>query len=146
MMFKLLVVAMSLVLTACVYDPPKSSVQLHNYSDQTATLELYFDTTAYKSHWNKHDFRLFLTDNFGFSHPGPTTRLVYVDTINLMQRYFIPARSTFSISGWGDRDEPVLYRKKRVITQTDTVEYANVEQIKKASTRANAYDNQLEIR
>ncbi|MBG8553758.1 hypothetical protein [Hymenobacter guriensis] len=143
---KLFVAVMPLGLCACVYDPPQPSVQLINCSGQPATLELYFDTATYKSQWDKHQFRLFLTDNYGYSYPGPETKLVSSDTINLVQQYSIPVKSTFSISGWGDRNKPVLYRKMRIISRTDTVVYTDLEQLKKAFTRVSEFRNKLEIR
>ncbi len=132
--------------SACIYDPPRPHVEIENQSGEKAVLELYFDEENYKPSWSRADFEIFLTSDYGYSYPGPNIELVSTDVNELVQRYSMPAKSTYVLSGWGDYNDTVLYRKIRIITNRDTLSYENIEAIKKAFKRIDKYSSRLVIK
>jgi len=127
-------------------DPAQPRVEIINQSKTNVQFELHFDSVNYRKHWSKQNFKLFLTSKYGFSYPGPDTKLVSFDTTHLIHSYLIPPNSTYCISGWGDINEDVLYYKMKIIHNNDTTFYNNINEIKKRFIRIDKNINRLEIK
>ena len=133
-------------LSACIYDPPRPRVEIENQSGEKVIFDLYFDEENYKPSWSRGGFEIFLTYDYGYSYPGPKTELVSTDKSELVQRYSMPSKSTYVLSGWGDYNDMVLYRKIRIIKERDTLLYENIEAIKKSFKRIDKYCSRLVIK
>lgn len=143
---KLIFFILIITLTSCVFDPAQPRVEIINQSDKNVQLELHFDTVNYRKTWSKQNFKLFLTSKYGFSYPGPETKLISFDTTHLIHLYLIPPTSTYCISGWGDINRDVLYYKVKVIHNYDTTVYNNINEIKESFLRIDKNINRLEIK
>jgi hypothetical protein len=135
------------LLTSCgAYDPPTPHAEIVNNNDKRLRLELHFDSVAFKPHWALHDFRVFLTHGYGFSDPGPETKLVSVDTLRLVQVYAIPSKGTFNFEGWGVNNDSVLYNRIKLINNTDTLDLKDLGQIKLAFKAIDKYTSRFEVK
>ncbi|MBT2562928.1 hypothetical protein J7E50_25055 [Pedobacter sp. ISL-68] len=134
-----------LIISSCVYDPPRPSVEIWNKTDRNLTVELFFDKENYREWWSEHDFKVFLTDSYARAGSEQHKQLISTDTVNLVQRYSLFPDSYLSIDGWGDKDETVLFNKIKVIEGQDTIVYSNIVEIKKSSVRISRTISRLEI-
>ena len=132
-----------IMIVSCVYDPPMARIEIVNQSNETILFDLYFDSVNYQPYWKKPSFQKFLTYEYGHSYSDIYSTLISVDTVNLIQYYKIPSGATYSLDGWGDRDEDVLYRCMRFFTKSDTIEFNDIESIKSSFKRIDKYINRL---
>lgn len=135
-----------LITCSCIYDPPQPEIEICNKTGRNLTVELYFDKEIYKEWWSEHDFKVFLTDSYVRGDNGPAIELLSTDTVSLVQRYLLIPGSSLSTSGWGDKDETVLFNKIKIIKDQDTMAYGNIAMIKKSFARINSYRSRLEIK
>lgn len=134
-------------LEACVYDPPTPYIEIENESGTQVELELYFDKENYKAYWSKSKFQAFLTYPYGYSRPGPETKLIFTNTKEFVQRYAMPARSVFVIPGdLGEENRTVLYKKITVIKAGRPVSYNNIDAMKRSFKRMDKYSYKLVVK
>jgi hypothetical protein len=144
---KIFLTFLILSLTSCLFEDPPFDAQISNQTDSNAIIEISFDSTILKKHYTRHEYRIMLTKEYGYSVIGhdSVTKLISFDTINLIQKYSIPHNSTYNIRGWGERNLEVPYNKIKIMTKNNTIELKDLDAIKEKFKRVNYGTNRFEI-